>query len=266
MVHIEIQTAVDLLGRGTTEPPPPVDDPSTEQIITDLGQGSASQPYQQAMAQMKSRQDALVQLDDQVLQVANVVAAGKDQTLAAIQRIVERTVTDLQAKSAALGTQTLLPAQESDLMLEVSDTVDAVYAQVDKAAAANKQMAGGGQSGGSNGGAGSGTGTGAGTGAGSGDSGMSGIMSGLMSMLQMLPIVGISMLPELIKLLKPDDKKSNTHHDDQQHPDAKTPGQPGAPQADPNTPAVTAPGSPGSPAAADPNAPTANAPQSNVPA
>ncbi|MFE3261040.1 hypothetical protein ACFXPS_38750 [Nocardia sp. NPDC059091] len=261
---VEIQTAVDLLGIGTTEPPPSVDSPSADVIIADFGEGETSADYQQVLKLLKDRQTALTQLDDTVLQVSNTVAAANKQTFATIMRSVDRLADDLKTACATLGSQTLKPTQESPLILEVSDTVDAVYAQVAQAAEQNRQMAGGGQGGGSTG-TGSGGGSGTTSGSGSGSSG-SGMMSGLMEMLSMLPMMGISMLPSLLEMLR-----QNQQNTDKQNADAKNQnGQPAAPaptpQPDPNTPAATAPNPAGpAPATTDPNAPQPNSPQPNNP-
>ncbi|WP_460728130.1 hypothetical protein [Nocardia heshunensis] len=261
----EIQTAVDLLGIGTTEPPPTVDSPTADEIIADFGEGETSADYQQVLTLLQNRQAALVQLDDTVLKVSNTVSAANNKTFATIMRSVGRLADDLNTACATLGSQSLKPAQESPLILEVSDTVDAVYAQVAQAAEHNRQMAGGGQGGGSTGtGSSSGSGTAATSGSGSGGDGM---MSGLMQMLTMLPMMGISMLPSLLEGLRQNQQNTDKQNADAKNPNGEPPASAPTLQPDANTPASTAPNPAGAaPASTDPNAPKPNSPQANVPA
>ncbi|MEU6584445.1 hypothetical protein [Nocardia sp. NPDC046763] len=261
---VEIQMAVDLLGIGTTEPPPTIDSPSTDVIIADFGEGATSADYQQVLKLLQDRQAALTQLDDTVLQVSNTVAAANTQTFATIMRSVGRLADNLKTACATFGSQTLKPTQESPLILEVSDTVDAVYAQVTQAAEHNRQMAGGGQGGGSTGtGSSGGSPTAAGSGSGSGD----GMMSGLMQILTMLPMMGISMLPSLLEMLRQNQQNTNNQNADAKNQNGQPPAPAPTPQPDPNTPAATAPNPAGpAPASTDPNAPQPNSPQANVPA
>ncbi|WP_405136718.1 hypothetical protein [Nocardia sp. NBC_01388] len=238
LAQTAVQTAVDLLGRGTTRPPPAVDDLMTTVVFGYLGEGTTTTDYQQALTAVESRQRALLALDGRVLRVSDVMQSGKDSTLTSIQHVV----THLNVQLHALGTGKLTSAKETVLMQEVAAAVEQVYAKVTTVAADNARMAGGssGSSGGSAGSdpagssnptggtpAGGTTATDAGNtapatggtaGAGiasGGSSGSSGGGSGgLGSILEMLPMMAIPLISAILpELLKSNDK--NDKHDKQ---------------------------------------------------
>ncbi|WP_330179403.1 hypothetical protein OHB26_23390 [Nocardia sp. NBC_01503] len=259
MAEAALQTAVDLLGRGTTFPPPRVDDLLTTKVYKSLGEGKASELYQKTLEAVESRQASLLTMDDKVLDVANVMSADKDRTLAAIKHLIADLVAALSRKTAAK----LQPADEVSLMDTIAKTIEEVYKRVSKVAEDNLRMSGGGNGGnpgGGNGGNGGNPGgggsggqqqqPGANGGGGGGDSGGSGIMQALM----MIPMLGASLLPSALQLVEKMNDKSD-QRDDRQHPDGPPPGAPGGPPpgaAAPNSPGVpppgaTAPGAPGVP-------------------
>lgn len=224
MSDTSIHTAVDLLGRGTTEPPPRVDDLMTPVIFADLERGRTSEQYRKTIAAVEARQTALLTLDGEVLKVSIVLAADKDQTLAAITRIV----TDMVGRLEAVGTQELKPAQEMALMREIADTVAAVSAKVARVAADNLQMAGGAQGdpnpgpgtpkpGQGTGSSGNGSSSGAPSGgSGGGESALGSIVSSAMSGLPMVAMMAMS-------ALKNNDKSQNRDEDDEDRPDQSPP-------------------------------------------
>ncbi|MFB8005987.1 hypothetical protein [Nocardia sp. NPDC056000] len=254
MAEAALQTAVDLLGRGTTFPPPKVDDLLTSVVYKNLGEGKANEQYRKTLDAVDARQAALLSMDDKVLDVANVMSADKDRVLARIKHLVAELVTALNRKTAAK----LQPTDEMELMDRIATTVDDVYKLVTKVAQDNLQMSGGGNQGGNPGGnSGGGNQQGgnpgggqqqqpgaSGSGGGGGGDGGSGIMQALM----MIPMLGASLLPSALQLV---DKMNNKddRHDDRQHPDGPPPpgaGAPNSPGVPP--PGATAPAAPGAPA------------------
>ncbi|MET9489856.1 hypothetical protein [Nocardia sp. NPDC006630] len=246
LAQTAVQTAVDLLGRGTTQPPPAVDDLMTTVVFGYLGEGTTTTDYQQALAAVESRQSALLALDGQVLQVSDVMQSGKDSTLTSIQHVV----TQLNVQLHAVGTGKLTSAKETVLMQQVAAAVEQVYDKVTTVAADNARMAGGssGSSGGSGGsdptGSSDPTGNDSGVtdasyttpvtsgtaGAGTTSAGTSGSSDGgsggLGSILEMLPMMAIPLITAIVpELLKSNDK--NDKHDS----DAKQDQGPGDQQA-----------------------------------
>ncbi|WP_405498987.1 hypothetical protein [Nocardia sp. NBC_00511] len=269
-----IQTAVDLLGRGLSQPPPQVSDLMSTVVVSNLGSGTATQAYQSTLDAVQTRAARLQDLDAQVLQVSMVCAANKDKTLAWMERTVGNLVGDLGTKAAAIGPRKPKPAEESTIMSEIAEAVDAVYERLASVAEDNAAMVGGSNTGSDGSGAGgdpnstdpttqgtSGSTTAGGsTGGGSTSGGDSGIGS-MLSSLAMLPVMAIPLVSEVAKLLKPDDKGKGQN--DPQHPDGQTPGgQPTTPQpaatdapaAQQAVPSVQPPQVAGLPPASDPNA------------
>ncbi|WP_280256873.1 hypothetical protein [Nocardia wallacei] len=239
LAETAIQTAVDLLGRGTPVLPPKVDDLLKPAVYEDLGEGKASEEYTEAFEKVQKRQKALVGLDDEVVKAAIVVADGKDKTLAAIKNIVKA----LNAKLEAVGGGKLKAAQEQQLMTLIARAVEAVYKLVNAAAEVNDEVAGGSE------GAAQGASQ-AGGGAGGGDAGS---LASLLPMLAMIPMGLISMAPAAIDMAQKFNEK-------QQEQAAG-----GPPPGDPNA----APGTTGAPdaalAAAPPGDPTAQPPAGAAP-
>ncbi|WP_176580421.1 hypothetical protein, partial [Nocardia acidivorans] len=219
MAEAALQTAVDLLGRGTTFPPPRVDDLLTTVVYKSLGEGNASEVYQKTLAAVEARQASLLTMDDKVLDVANVMSADKDLTLTAIKHLIADLVAALSRKTAAK----LQPADEVSLMDMIAKTIEEVYKRVSKVAEDNLRMSGGG-AGGNPGGGGNGGQQQPGASGGGGDSGGSGIMQALM----MIPMLGASLLPSALQLVEKMNDK-NDQRDDRQHPNGPPPGAPGAP-------------------------------------
>ncbi|MBF6175647.1 hypothetical protein [Nocardia blacklockiae] len=237
LAETAIQTAVDLLGRGTPVPPPKVDDLLKPAVYEELGEGEAAEDYAEAFKKVQTRQKALVGLDDEVVKAAIVVAEGKDETLAAIKKIVAA----LNSKLDAVTAKKLKPAEEQALMKLISRAVEAVYKLVNAAADVNEAVAGGSE------GAAAGAGQ-AGGGAAGGD-GMGGLAS-LLPMLAMIPMGLMSAAPAVINAVQQHNEKQQ-----EQAEKAAAAGAPGGPPpADPNA----APGAPNTAlAAAPPGDPTA---------
>ncbi|MBB5918756.1 hypothetical protein BJY24_007668 [Nocardia transvalensis] len=237
LAETAIQTAVDLLGRGTPELPPKVDDLLQPQIFESLGEGEASKEYRKAVDMVQKRQKSLLEVDDEVVQASLDVANGAADTLTAIKHIVN----ELKGKLKAVGSGKLKAAQEEALMWHISEAVEAVYKLVDAQATVNDAVAGG-----SKGSQGSGGQAGGAQGGGGGG------LESLLPMLAMIPMGLASLAPPVMDALKKEQEK----HEEQGKADqaGAPPGTPGAPPADPN--AVGAPGA--APAAAPPGQPVAN--------
>ncbi|WP_433631350.1 hypothetical protein [Nocardia sp. CA-120079] len=246
MAEEAIQTAVDLLGRGTPELPPKVDDLLRPVIYESIGDSLMKEQYQQTLAKVQSRQTALLTYDTKVMKTSIVVAAGSDETLRAIKEIVA----ELQAKMKAVGSGKLKPAQEVALMKLVAEAIDLVYDKVEAVYQLNNDMAGDGNSDSDSSGSGS-----------SGQSGSSGSSGGggdgglgqLVSMLGMLPMMAMPLVSQLPQLLKQQDKDKDKDKDV-----AEDGAQPGGGQPQAAAPGA-APGSP-APAAAPAGQPAAAAP------
>lgn len=262
MAEEAIQTAVDLLGRGTPELPPKVDDLLRPVIYESIGDSLMKKQYEQALAKVQSRQTALLTYDTKVMKTSIVVAAGSDETLRAIKEIVA----ELQTKLKAAGSGKLKPAQEVALMKLVAEAIDLVYEKVEAVYQLNNDMAGDGNNGSGSSGSKNGGQSGSGaSGGGSGDGGL----GQLVSMLGMLPMMAMPLVSQLPQLLKQQDKDKDKDKDAAQDGAKSGEGQPqaAAPGAAPGgaAPAPAAPG-PGQPAAAAPAATaSASAPASATP-
>ncbi|MCX4092185.1 hypothetical protein [Nocardia sp. alder85J] len=272
MAESAIQTAVDLLGRGTTFAPPNVDDLLTSVQYDDLEQGTATNAYKTVLAAVQARQTALQSYDGTVLQAAIVMSAGKDTTLSAIGSIVS----ELNALLSGVGKAKLTSTQETTLMKAIGDAVDAVYKKVTAVAEQNAAMAGsgsssgsgtdsGGSSGssadsGSSGSGSSGDGSGSGTSSGSTSSASTGSSSGsglssLLPLLMMIPMGLMELAPLVPEFLK---RQQDSQHDQQGQGDGQQqPGGPGGQQQ---------PGQPASDATAGDSgaAPAADGPQTGA--
>jgi hypothetical protein len=238
-----IQTAVDLLGRGMTTPPPKVDDLLKPAIYETLGKGEADDEYRKTVDKVEARQLKLLQMDDQVVKTSVTVAAEQVQALRSIKTIV----TELNTKLKAAGSAKLKPAQELPLLKAVAAAVEAVYDKVTAIADLNEDMANGKGKGNSNGG---GQNSGGGTSAGSSGSGGGGDggLSSLLPMLAMLPMAAMPLISQIPEMMQKADEDKAKKAEENEHKGA--PGQPG--QAPP-------PGNQAAPAAAapppaDPNA------------
>ncbi|MGW4719203.1 hypothetical protein [Nocardia sp. NPDC004260] len=254
MADTAIQTAVDLLGRGMTTPPPEVADLLEPAIYKALGKGEADDEYRKTINKVEARQLQLLQMDDKVVKTSVTVAAEQVQALRSIKTIVA----DLNTKLKAAGTAKLKPAQELPLLKAVAAAVEAVYDKVTAIADLNENMANGSGNGNSKGGgqnSGGGTAGGTGGGGGGGDGGL----SSLLPMLAMLPMAAMPLVSQIPEMLhKAEEDKAKKAEENQ---NKGAPGKPGqAPQ----------PGNQGQPAAAppqgDPNAqPAAAQPETAQP-
>ncbi|WP_026343697.1 hypothetical protein [Nocardia sp. BMG111209] len=250
MAESAIQTAVDLLGRGTTVAPPQVDDLLTTVQYNDLEQGETTKAYKAVLAAVRSRQSALLTYDDTVLQAAIVMSADKDTSLSAIESVIS----ELNTLLTGVGKAKLTHAQESTLMTEIGRAVDAVYEKVTAVAEQNAAMAGSGSSssdGGSSGtssdgsssdsgssgqgtGSGSSSGSGSATGAAASDSSGGGLSS-LLPLLMMIPMGAMELAPVGMELMKrqQDAQEEQKQHDEQTAgPGAGGPPGPGAPASE----------------------------------
>ncbi|WP_067476884.1 hypothetical protein [Nocardia amamiensis] len=244
-----IQTAVDLLGRGMTTPPPKVDDLLEPAFYEALGKGKADEAYRKTVDKVEARQLQLLQMDNKVIKSSVTVAAEQVQALRSIKNIVA----ELNAKLKAAGNAKLKPAQELPLLKAVAAAVEAVYDKVTAIADLNEEVANGGKgsSGGQAGGGGGGGGAPSG-GGGGGDGGLSSLLPMLMMpLMAAAPLV--AQIPEMLQKAE-EDRAEKAEKAEQK---AATPPPPG------NQPApapATPPGDPNAPAPADPNAtPAANA-------
>ncbi|MGY1948442.1 hypothetical protein [Nocardia asiatica] len=242
-----IQTAVDLLGRGMTTPPPKVDDLLKPAIYETLGKGEADDEYRKTIDKVEARQLKLLQMDDKVVKTSVTVAAEQVQALRSIKTIV----TELNTKLKAAGSAKLKPAQELPLLKAVAAAVEAVYDKVTAIADLNEDMANGGGKGNAGGGGQSNGGGAAGGGSGGGGDGG---LSSLLPMLAMLPMAAmplVSQIPEMLQKAEEDKAdKAEQNQNKGQPVQAPPPGdQPaGPPPGDPNAqpagaqPAATEPG------------------------
>ncbi|MQY28233.1 hypothetical protein [Nocardia aurantia] len=253
MAESAIQTAVDLLGRGTTVAPPQVDDLLTTVQYHDLEQSETTKAYKAVLAAVRSRRSALLTYDDTVLQAAIVMSADKDTTLAAIKSVIS----ELNALLTGVGKAKLTHAQESTLMTEIGRAVDAVYEKVTAVAEQNAAMAGSG-SGSSDGGSSGASSDGSSSGGGSSDSGSSGEgagsgsasgsgsatgataadssgggLSALLPLLMMIPMGAMELAPIGMELLKrqQDAQAEQKEHDEQAAGTGGPPG-PGVPASE----------------------------------
>ncbi|WP_174187149.1 hypothetical protein [Nocardia barduliensis] len=255
-----IQTAVDLLGRGMTTPPPKVDDLLKPAIYETLGKGEADDEYRKTIDKVEARQLKLLQMDDKVVKTSVTVAAEQVQALRSIKTIV----TELNTKLKAAGKAKLKPAQELPLLKAVAAAVEAVYDKVTAIADLNEDMANGGGKGKGGGGGQSNGGGAAGGSSGGGDGGL----SSLLPMLAMLPMAAmplISQIPEMLQKAE-EDKVDKAEKAEQRG----APGQPGqAPPPGDQPAAAPPPGDPNAqpagaqPAATEPGGVTA-APAANT--
>ncbi|WP_040785507.1 hypothetical protein [Nocardia pneumoniae] len=249
-----IQTAVDLLGRGMTTPPPKVDDLLEPAFYETLGKGKADEEYRKTIDKVEARQLQLLQMDNKVTKSSVTVAAEQVQALRSIKNIVA----ELNAKLKAAGNAKLKPSQELPLLKAVAAAVEAVYDKVTAIADLNEEVANGGKgSGGGQAGGGGGGGAPSG-GGGGGDGGLSSLLPMLMMpLMAAAPLV--AQIPEMLQ--KAEEDKAEKAEKAEQNQKGGTPPPPG----DPNAPAPAAP-PPADPNAAapapagDPNAaPAANA-------
>jgi hypothetical protein len=244
MGQAAIQSAVDLLGRGTTKPPPQVEDLLRPVVYGHLGEGKLTDGYKEALNMVETRKSSLLTFDAEVLKTSIVVAADADKTLRDIKDIVD----DLKTHLKSAGSATLKAPKESELLEAVATAVDKVYELVTDAAKSNEEKANG-----DSGGSGSGDTGGGSSGNGSGGSGGNGLASALQALAPMASMIPMAlmplatMVPELIKQDQENKEKDREKEEEKRE------------EANQNQPAVSAP-TPGipttasDPGAADPNA------------
>ncbi|MFE7801060.1 hypothetical protein [Nocardia sp. NPDC057440] len=254
MGEAAIQSAVDLLGRGTTKPPPQVEDLLRPVVYEHLGESKLTEGYKEALNMVESRKSALLTFDTEVLKTSIVVAADQDKTLRDIKDIVA----DLNTKLKSPGSATLKAPEESALLKAVATAVDKVYDLVTEVAKSNEEKAnpgkGNGNGGGNENGNGGGNGGGGSGGGGQGDAGggLGGALQALAPMAMMIPMAMmplVQMVPELMKQDQENKEKEREAAEEKQaeanqaQPAAAAPA-PGDPNAAPQ---------PGPPAIALPN-------------
>ncbi|MEV6325744.1 hypothetical protein AB0M45_31945 [Nocardia sp. NPDC051787] len=249
-----IQTAVDLLGRGMTTPPPKVDDLLEPAFYETLGKGKADEEYRKTIDKVEARQLQLLQMDNKVIKSSVTVAAEQVQALHSIKNIVA----GLNAKLKAAGNAKLKPPQELPLLEAIATAVETVYDKVTAIADLNEEVANGGKGGKGTGGGQTGGGGGAapGGGGGGGDGGLSSLLPMLMMpLMAAAPLV--AQIPEMLQKAEEDKAEKAEKAEQNQKGTAPPPGNqgapaPAAPPGDPNAPAPAPAG--------DPNAaPAANA-------
>lgn len=271
MCDTAIQTAVDLLGRELTEPPPTMDDLLTKVVYTTLGTGTAATGYEQTLTAVETRRRALLTLDAKVLEVASTLTDDKDQNLAYIKTVVEQLDTGLRS----LGGAKLSSQTEYSVMYAIGDAVHTIYQRVSQAATKNAEMAGAGNSGGDTGRQSRTTDTTTTAASGTGSDGGNG--SSLMSMLTMIPMGIAALIPTIATLLEDEKKKAAKEEDKKKKEEEKAKNAPGIPSstdpaatpqatpspADTQQPQPNPAGSPGQPIPVG-TAPKAGEPPSNA--
>ncbi|WP_328404176.1 hypothetical protein [Nocardia sp. NBC_00403] len=254
MGEAAIQSAVDLLGRGTTKPPPQVEDLLRPVVYEHLGESKVTDGYKEALNMVESRKSSLLAFDKEVLKTSNVVAADQDKTLRDIKDIV----TNLDGTLKRHGSAKLKAPEESPLLEAVATAVDKVYDLVTDVAKSNEEKANpgkgnGGGNGNGNGGGGNGNGGGgSGGGEGGAGGGLGGALQALAPMAMMIPMAMmplVQMVPELMKQDQENKEKEREAAEDKQaeankaQPAVAAPA-PGDPNAAPHPglPAITLPG------------------------
>lgn len=222
-----IQKMVDQLGRGTPVPPPASKSPLvTQGGPYKVGEGAINPAYQETVSVVRSRQDSLHEMDNQVASTSVVVADKKHDTLAKIKKIVS----DLNSALRPFDGRKLSKADVMEVYRIVALAVMAVCNEMATAVNENAQLAqdpggngtkpgipaaetvdgtgagmGTGTKAGTEPGPGSGTGTGTqagtgtGPGAGSGSGGIGDILGPLLTAVPMMAMPLMSIIPELLK-------------------------------------------------------------------
>ncbi|SUA72807.1 Uncharacterised protein [Nocardia otitidiscaviarum] len=193
LAEAAIQGCVNLLGIGTTSPPPKVEDLIRPVVYENLGKGESTEAYKDTLTKVEARQGALLRADRNVVEIAKYVSSEEDQTLRAIKDIVG----DLNGKLEAVGKAELKPAQEMELLRHLAEAVAAVQNKLTAVAELNKDMAGSEDDGdGKPGGGGA-----AGGGGGGGDGGGIASMLPMLAMLPMMAMPLLNMVPDLLENL-----------------------------------------------------------------
>ncbi|APE36912.1 hypothetical protein BOX37_26600 [Nocardia mangyaensis] len=223
MAEAAIQSSVNLLGIGTTSPPPNVDELIRPVVYENLGKSESTEEYKETLTKVEARQGALLRADRNVVEVAKYVSSEEDQTLRAIKDIVGELNNNLEA----VGKGELKAAQEMNLLRHLAEAVGAVLHKVTMVAELNSELAG--SPGDEDDGSGSG---GSGSGGGGGGGG-DGSLASLLPMLAMLPMAAMplmTMLPDLVENLSGEDS------DDRREPESAPAPDEGPAPADPRTP------------------------------
>ncbi|MDO3648213.1 hypothetical protein [Nocardia mangyaensis] len=221
MAEAAIQSSVNLLGIGTTSPPPNVDELIRPVVYENLGKSESTEEYKETLTKVEARQGALLRADRNVVEVAKYVSSEEDQTLRAIKDIVG----ELNSNLEAVGKGELKAAQEMNLLRHLAEAVGAVLHKVTMVAELNSELAG------SPGDEDDGSGSGAG-GSGGGGGGDGGLAS-MLPMLAMLPMAAMplmAMLPDLVENFSGEDS------DDRREPESAPAPDEGPAPADPRTP------------------------------
>lgn len=212
LAETEIQTAVDLLGRGATEPPPNVDDLMKPVVYESLGESITADQYEAALDKVETTQTALLTMDEKVMKTAIVVQAANDRTLRSIKTVVK----DLNIKLAAVGSAKLKATQEVALMKAIAAAVEDVYEKVTAVADANADMAGDSSDSSDS------DSDSSGSSSGSSDSGSGGLGQMLQSLASMVPMLAMAAAPVAQELLTQNkDKDKDQHTEGAQPQDAQ---------------------------------------------
>ncbi|WP_280393744.1 hypothetical protein [Nocardia brasiliensis] len=133
----EIRIAFELLGAGTTSPPPDVAAALISVPPTELGSGAATAEYQRFRATLDEQGSALLSMDRTVADATGVVADRQQRALRAMAAIVA----DLNADLRRFDSVRISPAVESQLLPRIAAGVAAVYDQLVAATEFNRQVA-----------------------------------------------------------------------------------------------------------------------------
>ncbi|NNH69479.1 hypothetical protein HLB23_06275 [Nocardia uniformis] len=220
-----IQSAVNLLGIGTTSPPPNVDDLVQPVQYENLGKSAASEDYQETLALVEARQSALIRADRNVVDVSKYVSDEDDMTLKAIKHIVsELNTTKLAGPQLIRDSDGNLTGKtELEVLGHLAEAIEAVYLKVTVVATENAKVAG--EDGSDDDGKGSGGGGDTADGAGGGGGGDG--LAGLLPILAMLPMAAMplisSLAPELMDRVFGEDEPSeeDSEKKDKTEPSAK---------------------------------------------
>lgn len=224
LTEAAVQSSVNLLGIGTTTPPPLVDDLIRPVVYENLGKSESTDEYQETLAQVEARQSALIRADRNIVDVSKYVSSEEDLTLSAIKDIVN----ELNSQLEAVGKGELTASQEMSLLRHLAEAIDAVQHKVSVVADLNREVAGSDGDSGDSGDSGAGGSEGGGSGSGGGGSGGGGIAS-MLPMLAMLPMAAmplLSMVPDLLEQFSEDDDGDRQEPDSAPAPDAPVPTDP----------------------------------------
>lgn len=219
LAEAAIQTAVDLLGRGMTVPPPDVGDLLSKVTREALGKGKAEEAYQDTLTKVEAKQTSLLAMDTQVIDTSIVMAGEQDRTLKTIIEIVDR-LNDVLTK---VGGAKLKPPIENQLLELIATAIDLVYDRVLAVSEFSSEMAGDSGSNDSSGGGKEGSGGAGGGGASGGGANALGGLGSMLPMLAMLPMSLAPMAAQLLPELLDPDKNKDEEGDEESATDEEAP-------------------------------------------